>query len=200
MPGLAVADRIEEPPLAGRSPYHGQRMSLEEFEPLIDIVEPALEWWDGIVIQKDVGKRDHGLAQVRVAVRFEPYIERLGGNGWTEAHSWFEGRGYRVPDYAYWGPRKPQGTSQRSLPPTLAVEVRSEGQSMAAQRAKCRAMRDNGVDVCWLIDTQHRTLEVFETGRDGKVYRGDATVTSAHLPGFALGLPDLFAPLDRTAP
>lgn len=83
------------------------------------------------------------------------------------------------------------------MPPTLAVEVRSPDDTMAEQRAKCRFYRNHGVDVCWLVDPASRTVEVFEAGREGAVLGANDTLTTPHLPGFALELSALFAVLDR---
>ena len=81
--------------------------------------------------------------------------------------------------------------------PTLAVEVRSPGESLNAQRAKCRQFRENGVAVCWLVDPASRTVEVFEDGRDGERLQGAVSLASSHLPGFSLAIEALFAVLDR---
>jgi Uma2 family endonuclease len=57
-------------------------------------------------------------------------------------------------------------------------------------------MRANGVDVCWLIDPETRSVEVFEGAKDGETLEADGTLASASLPGFTLPLRDLFAVLD----
>ena len=78
-----------------------------------------------------------------------------------------------------------------------AVEVRSEGQSMADLRRKCRAFRSNGVDCCWLIDPYRRTVEVFEGGRDGERLAADQPLETAVMPGFSVTQAELWAAMER---
>jgi Uma2 family endonuclease len=172
-------------------------MSLEAYEALPE-EKPYLEYWDGRVIQKAVPKRKHRRLQKRLVILLDSYERRNpGADSGPEGHVWFEGRGYRVPDVAYWRADKAQGDDNRSLPPTLAIELTSTGQSVRSQREKCRQMRANGVDVCWLIDPERRVAEVFEGERDGEVVATDGTLTSPLLPGLEVRLPDLWAELDR---
>ena len=68
---------------------------------------------------------------------------------------------------------------------------------MAELRRKCRSFRANGVEVCWLLDPQSRSVEVFEGERDGDRLVADAVLESPAMPGFTLTLSELFAVLDR---
>jgi Uma2 family endonuclease len=178
------------------SRHHGQRMTLAEYEALPE-EKPYLEYWDGLVLQKAVPKRKHWRLAQRLAEIFARYRPVAGGMSGPEAHIWFEGHGWLVPDYCYWAPTKPQGDDRRPLPPTLAVEISSPDQSLAEQREKCRLMRANGVDVCWLVDPDTRAVEVFEGERDGEPLAPGGSLASAFLPGFSVPLADLFAVLDE---
>ena len=64
-------------------------------------------------------------------------------------------------------------------------------------REKCRVMRANGVDVCWLIDPQTGQADVFDAAVEGMTLDADAVLTSEYLPGFELNVAELFAQLDR---
>lgn len=86
--------------------------------------------------------------------------------------------------------------SETSMP-TLAVEVRSEEQTMAELRCKCRAFRANGVDACWLIDPYARTVEVFDANRDGVQLGAGEALETAAMPGFSVAQADLWAAMDR---
>jgi Uma2 family endonuclease len=171
-------------------------MSLEEYEALPE-GKPYLEYWDGVVLQKPVPREDHWMLQGILTMRIVTYALQVGGFAGPEAHIWFESHGYRVPDVCFWAPGKNKGTKERSLPPTLVIEVGSPDQSLNALRDKSRGMRDNGVDVCWLIHPQARRAEVFDNDVDGASLSGDAALSSNHLPGFELSLPELFSILDR---
>jgi Uma2 family endonuclease len=78
--------------------------------------------------------------------------------------------------------------------PSVAVEVRSRGQSMRILRDKCRAFRDAGVVTCWLIDPDRRTAELFEGDADAVAV---TVLESAAMPGFSVALADLFKVLER---
>lgn len=160
--------------------------------------KPGLEYWDGVVYQKTVGDLRHGRVQVLLAVLLGLYERDRGGWTMTEIRTQFLGRGFRLPDAAYWSAAKGLGDDPRfALPPTLAIEVRSPGESRAAQRRKCREMRAHGVDVCWLIDPVARTAERFEGDIDGEAVATDGVLQSPLLPGFAVPLAELWAGMER---
>ena len=146
------------------------------------------------MLQKAVPRLRHGTLQALIGSQLLAISREICGFAASEVHVWFEGRGYLVPDVAYWAAGKPQGTEGRSLPPTLAIEIRSPDQSLNEQHEKCRHMRANGVDVCWLIDPVRRTAEVFDDASDGRPE--SEHLESDLLPGLAIDLADLFAGLE----
>jgi Uma2 family endonuclease len=158
--------------------------------------KPYLEFVDGLVVQKAVPNRVHALLVAELTFLLVLYARAHGGETGPERRTLLfrTGRKYRLPDAAYYAP----GTGKHDDDvPTLAVEVRSPGESLNAQREKCRQFRENGVAVCWLVDPASRSVEVFEDGRNGERLQGAATLESSHLPGFSLALEALFAILDR---
>ncbi|MBI2764496.1 MAG: Uma2 family endonuclease [Chloroflexi bacterium] len=186
------------PPPPGRSRYDGKRMPLAEYLALPE-EKPALEYWNGRVVQKAVPRRKHARIQRWLGELLGPYMRAHGGDAETELRVWFGTAripGFLVPDAVYYAPGKPQGDDDRSLPPTLAIEIRSKDETMAAQRQKCRDMRENGVDVCWLIDPETRTAEVFDGSADGEPVPAGSKLESPYLPGFSLALDELFSVLD----
>lgn len=99
-------------------------------------------------------KNTHFLLADEISGHLRDYRRRGGGISGQEPtvnYSHSLNRIYRVPDVAYWAGTKDRG-GEVMLPPTLAVEIPSPGQSMDHPRDKCRFMRDSGTDVCWLID------------------------------------------------
>ena len=109
-----------------------------------------------------------------------------------EGHVWFEGRGWRVPDVTYWRADKPQCDADRSLPPTLAIEIVSRRQALPGLRRKCREMLSLGVDVCWLIDPERRRAEVFDDERDGVQVPPDGFLETSLIPGLRVSLAELW--------
>ena len=80
--------------------------------------------------------------------------------------------------------------------PTIAVEVRSPGQTIATLRKKCGVFLSEGVTECLLIDPRARTLEVITLRGSHTLHTGD-TLATASMPGFELNLAALFSVLDH---
>lgn len=173
-------------------------MSVEEYLSLPE-EKPYLEYVNGEVHRKPMPDWMHVALVERIADALREYRRAHGGFSGPEGRVGFENTGdvrFYLPDFLYFA----KGRHYRQTPmppPTLAVEVRSEGQPLGWLRDKCRHFRRNGTDVCWLVDPRTRTVEVFDEARDGEVIREDATLTAAALPGFELPLRDLFAVIDE---
>ena len=172
----------------GPSRYDGKRMSEAEYLALPE-VKPYLEYVDGVVRQKPMVNKAHGSVVRRLDRLFDQYIERHGGGGGPERRVRLASN-YRLPDTTYWAPGR---SDEDDSIPSVVVEVRSPGQSMAMLREKCRAFRAAGVDTCWLIDPIARTAELFEAARDAEHV---TVLESSAMPGFALPLSELFTVLD----
>ncbi len=154
--------------------------------------KPYLEYIDGWVLQKPMGDEEHGLLAGELIIRLGAYRARFGGRVGPEIRARFAGANYRLPDVSYYARGKPFGALQ---PPTVAVEVRSLGQTRNELQAKCRFVRANGVDECWLFDSRLRTVELFSSEGEFILGAGQTLVSTA-LSGFELDLNELFAVLD----
>lgn len=169
-------------------------MTEEEYLALPE-EKPYLEYVDGVVLQKPMPDRLHAQLVMFLDYLIYSYILGHGGRGGPERRLRLpDGSGYRLADTAYWGPGRDMGETSM---PTLAVEVRSEEQTMAELRRKCRTFRANGVDVCWLIDPYARTVEAFDATRDGERLAPDVVLDAAVMPEFSVAQADLWAALDR---
>jgi Uma2 family endonuclease len=173
------------------------RVSEEEYLATMTGEKPSLEFVNGEVFQKPMTKKDYQDVSKRiVALMYELERRKLGYFAWETTTNLSEGvdRRYRVPDIAFWASGRAVAQPDNVyLPPTLAVEIRSEGQSMASLQEKCREYRSRGVDVCWLIDPTRRTVEVFEDGREGVELAADGVLASEKIPGFSLPIVELWA-------
>ena len=154
--------------------------------------KPYLEYVDGVVLQKPMPDDEHGFLTAELIGRLWLYAKEHGGRIGPEIRAKFPAN-YRLPDASYYARGRP---SANGAPPTLAIEVRSIGQTCAELRAKCRFFRGQGIDVCWLVDRTAREVEVFEGDQERTVANGEP-LTSALLPGFEVNLSDLFAVLER---
>lgn len=174
------------------------RISEQEYLDRLTSESPSYEFVNGEVIQKPLTKSPHVFVAKAFANIFLRYEATIGGFfGWETTTDFSSGgdRRYLVPDAAYWAPGKPRGADV-FLPPTLAIEIISEGQGKETLREKCRRYRSRGVDVAWLADPAAHTVEVFDDGSDGDVLgRGDV-LTSPHLPGLSIQIRSLFEAVD----
>jgi Uma2 family endonuclease len=172
-------------------------LTIDEFLRLPE-TRPASELIDGEAIQKPMTKRDHWRIARTLTAALDSCVRKYGGDAGPEPTIPFRSVGaVLVPDVAYWAHGRPQGTRDEALPPTLAVEIRSPGQSLESLRGKCRFYVANGVDVAWLIDPDGRTVEVFDTSAGHEQLPPDGVLASLHVPGIELALADLFSELDR---
>ena len=170
-------------------------MTEQEYLATLADENPPWEYFDGRVRQKRaMTKRNHVTVANNGHRWFERYARRMGGFfGQTPTTNVGTAgvREYLVPDLAYWAPGKPVGDSA-FFPPTLAIEIVSDDQSVPALRDKCRQYLARGVDVCWLIDPKKRTVETFEGDTESRLMTEGDTLVSAFLPGFTEPVSDLF--------
>lgn len=169
-------------------------LTVEEYLALPE-EKPYLEYVRGQVVQKMTPKRRHVSLAAKLLFQFALYERRVGGFSGPEPTIAFIDPAdlrYLVPDAAYWAPDKPIGGEIMS-PPTVAVEVRSEGQSLSSLREKCDYYRAHGVDAAWLVDPERRVIEVWDEGRAGVPLSPGDELASAALPGFTLDVATLFA-------
>jgi len=176
------------------------RVREEEYLATMTGEKPSLEFVNGEVFQKPMPKRDHAFVARALNRRFVPYEAERGGIWvWEPTTNLSRGfdRRYRVPDMAFYAPGVAvTQADQVFLPPTLAIEVRSPGQPLRELQEKCREYRERGVELCWLIDPETRTVEVFDGDHDGTALPRDGVLESPRLPGFALPVVELWAGLD----
>lgn len=174
------------------------RLTLEEFRALPE-QKPYLEFWNGEIVQKMAPQRHHALLQVRFATLLDAYGARQQGTTMTEASIEFLVEGDTrelIPDVAYWAPGKPVGGPVMQ-PPTLAVEIRSAGQSLGSLQGKCQYYVRNGVDEAWIVDPEARTVLVYRAGHaQASTHSEPAVIDSRNLPGLSIELRQLFAVLD----
>ena len=83
-----------------------------------------------------------------------------------------------------------------TVPPDVAVEIFSPGQSRPKQIERCRWYVENGVRLAVFADPSRRTVRLFRSDAETGDLRGvDVLDLSDVLPGFTLTVDELFAPL-----
>ncbi|MCC7364725.1 MAG: Uma2 family endonuclease [Dehalococcoidia bacterium] len=176
----------------------GLRMTVEQYLALPE-EKPYREYAYGEVVSKAMPNEDHGAIAFAIQAALLPVVREFGGRAGPEFRVRFDterGPEYRLPDVAYWRPDRPRRDGEDMLPPTLAVEVRSPGESLASLREKCRYYRRYGVDICWLVDPNARTIEIFDAASDGLTRREGDELATPLIPGLRLPVASIFAALE----
>lgn len=131
---------------------------------------------------------------------------RVRGEALSSMHVALDEHNVFSPDVAYFRrDRVPdEGTHLVDGPPTLAVEIRSLGSWRYSVGPKMRAYESAGLPELWLVDLPVASVLVYRRSEPAsavfdvalELIRGQA-LTSPLLPGFALALDDMFAPLTQ---
>ena len=170
-------------------------LTVAEFLALPE-TKPGLEFYHGQVVQKPVTNADHIRIVWRLSAAFFAYAATHGGTGGPEGSIALVGAhetDVLLPDFAFWAAGVEMGDYPLN-PPTLAVEVRSPSQTMAAQRAKCESYVSRGVREAWLVDPASNTVEIATPHDRWQQISGDnAVLHSQSLPGFEISLREIFS-------
>lgn len=182
-------------------------LTLEEFLQLPE-EKPALEYVDGVVSQKMAPKGPHGGLQAELAFRFKVYLHLNPiAQVYTELRVSRESRASLVPDLAVYRidriPTTPEGLVADDfwLPPDIAVEIASPGQSVPEMTRRANTLLGSGVPVVTLIEPRVQHVRIARLGQPIASYQGDDVVAIEDvLPGFSVVVRDLFATLQVRRP
>ncbi len=172
-------------------------LTLKQFLRLPE-AKPALEYIGGKVVQKVSPKTTHSVLQTRLVLRIaEHTIPRGLDIPYIELRCTFGGESI-VPDLSVFArgriPRDAHGrlVDDVLLPPDLAIEILSPGQTLKNLGAKLsRCVRD-GVRLGWLIQPRQSRVFVFRPDRPvDTLEMGDVLQGEDVLPGFALPLSEI---------
>ena len=170
--------------------------------------KPALEYLDGVVTRKMSPKGPHGRLQLWAGMLFD----RAAGDPpqfmtFTELRTHWTDRASLVPDISVYlidrVPTTPDGDIADDfwLPPDIAVEIASPGQSINDQTARANLLLQNGVRVVLLVEPRQRRVRVARPGQMIGSYQGADTVTLEDvLPGFGFTVRELFSALQVRRP
>ena len=176
-----------------------QRLTLDEFLALPDD-EPALELEpDGTVVQKVSPQGQHSSLQFALCERINGFARpRRLAVAFPELRTIFGGAAY-VPDVTVFRweriPRDQDGEllDDVFIPPDIAVEIRSPGQSLRGQVNRCRWYVEKGVEIALLVDPDDRSVRLFRADAEMRVLHGEDRIDlDSVLPGFELSVQQLF--------
>ena len=177
--------------------------TLEQFLRLPEF-KPALEFIGGRVIQKMSPMLPHSVIQGELLVSLNSFARpRKLGRAYPELRAVFGGEA-QVPDISFYVterlPKLVRGEepSRISMPPDIAVEIASPGQTMAELRLKLRHSLIHGSKLGWLIRPIREEVWVLRPRRKAECLKsGDVLSGEDVLPGFALPLDEIFGWLDQ---
>lgn len=178
-----------------------QGIGLAEFLELPE-EEPALEFEAGRITQKVSPKARHSRLQFRIAALIESADpEGKVGLVFTELRTTFAGAS-RVPDVAFIRRDRLQTDEDGELendvtvPPDIAVEIRSPEQSFVSQIRRCRDYVAQGVALAVLVDPESRRIWTFPAGGQERELGWDESFdASPVLPGLVITPSRVFADL-----
>jgi len=141
-------------------------LTLDEFLKLPE-QKPALEYFNGEVTQKASPLPRHSRLQYKFANFINDYSEpRRLALPLPELRGTFAGAS-RVPDVGVfrWAriPRRPDGQidDDQFIPPDIAIEILSPGQSRRDQVEKCRRFVANGVGIALQVEDRRQSVTRF---------------------------------------
>ncbi len=100
-----------------------------------------------------------------------------------------------APDLAYWSRQRLPEMPERfvEVPPDLAVEVVSPGDSQSYVHRNVLHYLDHGVSLVWVVDPKTRTVTVYRSRRDVCILgEGEEIGGGDVLPGFSCGVGEFF--------
>jgi Uma2 family endonuclease len=180
-----------------------QSMTLEAFLDLPE-EEPALEFADGKVTQKVPPQGKHATLQPWLCELINQVLRpRKLGKAYSELRATFAGLS-RVPDVAvYRADRIPRDASGEvsdvfRIPPDIAIEIISPGQTTNELVERCVWYVTNGVAAALLVDARHKSVVLFQPDRVPVVLHAADRIELGDLfPGLSLSVGEIFEELLR---
>lgn len=179
-----------------------ERMSIHEI--VLAETEPETEWILGRAVRKVSPFRTHALLQRTMSAALAAWAAQRGdvGTEWRfRPAPAGQIRRPLVPDVSYVSDARLAGLDGHDLEappfsPDVAVEIRSPDDRVRNLEHKIAVYLATGSLLVIVVDPRDRSVRLHDCG-GVRVLRGDDVVEHPAMPGFALALPALFAPLDR---
>lgn len=171
----------------------GTKLTLDEFLALPE-TKPGAEYIDGKVVQKSMPTTGHTIIQRLLSLVFSLFLREHpiadGGPEWRCIFGPADHWQARLPDFALVVRERLRGT-QSDQPfhgaPDFAVEIMSPDDRMSEVLAKVQFYLENGVRLVWLIDPRTRTVMVWSSWTEPRLFTQDDTLNGgAVLPGFSI--------------
>jgi Uma2 family endonuclease len=130
-------------------------VSLEEY--LNTSYEPDCDYVDGVLEDRNVGKRPHSLTQMQAILVLNPIVRPKGLAALPEQRLQVSKTKVRIPDVCI---IPIQGQDVEQSPPLLCIEIRSPEDSLKRLMNVVADYLAFGVPVIWVIDPVERAAFV----------------------------------------
>jgi len=146
------------------------------------------EYVDGVVVERNLGERDHSVLQKRFIVWFAKREESLGYYCFPEQRVQVARTRYRVPDVCVYVGSDPQDQIFRT-PPFLVIEILSPRDTFANIQEKLEDYKAFGVEFVWIIDPRKKSAMIHA---DGVLRPVEDGVLRTANPAIEIAFTDLF--------
>jgi Uma2 family endonuclease len=163
--------------------------ALEEY--LTTVYRPDREYIDGVIVERNLGERDHSTLQGEVVYLLARLRKTLGIHVFPEQRVQVTPTRYRVPDVCVTvGPKPVEQIFTR--PPFLCVEVLSPDDRAGEVQERIDDYLAFGVSYVWLINPRSRRAYIYTS--EGSREARDGVLRTEN-PDITIPLADLFAEL-----
>lgn len=161
-------------------------VSVEEY--LRTVYEPDCDYVDGVVLERNVGERDHADWQLEIAAYLRERRKQWNIYVAIEARVQVSRTRYRVPDICVFLEPRPD-EQIFTHPPFLCIEILSPEDRMSRMQVKIDDYLSFGVPYVWVIDPQTHKGWIYTSQGMTEVRDG---VLRTHEPEITVPLQELF--------
>jgi Uma2 family endonuclease len=172
-----------------------KKLTKAEFWSLADASDLTYELIDGIAVPKMSPKYFHARSTLALVKILDPWSDGRGRTGIEWAFDLSEDF-TPVPDLLYVSfDRLPESWNENAacpVPPELAIEIISLGQTFGQMTQKAGYYLTGGVLQVWVVDPEAKSVTVFYPDRAPITYMNDAVITDELFPELSVAVDRLF--------
>lgn len=172
-----------------------KKLTKAEFWKLADASDLTYELIDGIAIAKMSPKYFHAKSTLAFVKILDLWSDKRGRLGIEWAFDLSENF-TPVPDLIYVSfDRLPESWNENAacpVPPELAIEIISPGQTFGQMTQKASSYLTGGVLQVWVVDPAAQSVTVFYLDRAPKTYMNSQVITDDLFPGLSIEIDRLF--------
>ena len=130
----------------------GSLVSVHDY--LSTSYRPDCDYVDGVVLERNVGEKDHSRLQTEIAFYYRSHLQQWGLWGFVELRVQVSATRFRVPDVCL-----ALGDPQEQIlttPPFICIEVLSPDDRLSEMRQRVEDYLTFGVPYVWILDPATR--------------------------------------------